>query len=157
MTTRQAYSREYQRRRALARHRDPDVVTLLESILAGSADLHGAACTATPRLFDPDVTHSALGFPTAHARADAVETVCVGCPVRDRCWEWAHHQPKLRVTGPTAASRHVAQALTTRSHSRARRTTDTPTVPTCDAVPTPTPSRRGARRRIRGSRHRRRR
>lgn len=128
----------------------PDVVTLLEKVLAGSADLRGAACTENPRLFDPDVAHTDLGYPTPQARRAAIEATCVGCPVRRECWAWAHRQPGSRVVGPTAATSSVGMVFGKRHHPDIVGVSHEPPPPAVWAV------RRGARKRSRGSKHRRR-
>ena len=93
-------------------------VALAAAILAGSADLRGAACRGRGRWFDPDVDHTALGYPTREARRAAVEELCVGCPVRARCWQWSTSISPNRVAGPTAATSHVASALWPRNRRR---------------------------------------
>ena len=128
----------------------PDVVTLLEAILAGSADLRGAACTNSPQLFDPDVPHTDLGYPTPRARARVIEATCVGCPVRRECWAWAHRQPGSRVVGPTAATSSVGMVFGKRHHPDIVGVSHEPPSPAVWTV------RRGARKRGRGSKHRRR-
>lgn len=77
-------------------------VALAAEILRGTADLRGAACTSEPKLYDPDVQASELGL-TDVERWEAVKAICVGCPARGRCWEWAsglngHRRPR----GPLA-------------------------------------------------------
>lgn len=80
-------------------------VALAAAILEGSADLHGAACTDHPRLFDPDVHAADLGHASESERWDQVQGVCVSCPARARCWAWAdglsHHRRPL---GPLATT-----------------------------------------------------
>ncbi|WP_425476122.1 WhiB family transcriptional regulator [Gordonia oleivorans] len=93
-------------------HRSLDVVDLISHILQGSADLRGASCVARPRLFDPDISYSDAGFRSQAEREQAVKALCVGCPVRGECWEWA--TSGARVVGPTAATMFVGSALRVR-------------------------------------------
>lgn len=132
--------------RRTARPASYDVVSLLEQILAGSADLRGAACTSHPRLFDPDISHRTLGYASADERHRQVAATCVGCPVRRECWAWVQRTPRLRVSGPTAATMHVGSVLRSVPSQSEEPPEMSPTVKVR--------GRRGARDRVRGSRHR---
>lgn len=147
-------------------HRRPDagVVGLLVEILGGSADLRGAACTAEPRLYDPDVSAQALGYESDEEREAAIAATCISCPVRGACWAWASEQSANRIAGPTAASYSVGLVMRSRKPGRPRPTVaalqapSTPEPATEDPEPMPArprPSgRRGARSRVRPSIHR---
>lgn len=127
-------------------------VALAVAILTGSANLRGAACTRNPRLFDPDVSASALGFTSHRDREKAVEATCVGCPARGACWAWASELPSMRITGPTAATSGVKSVMRPRRPRPPR--TATPEDP-ADVPDPPRPARRrGARSRGRPSIHR---
>ncbi|WP_341257069.1 hypothetical protein [Gordonia malaquae] len=84
---------------------------LLAMILRDAPDLRGASCAGLGPLYDPDVPAEALGYPTREARRAAVEDLCVGCPVRARCWQWSSSIGENRVTGPTASTASLAGAL----------------------------------------------
>ncbi|GAA1480622.1 hypothetical protein GCM10009624_10620 [Gordonia sinesedis] len=87
------------------RRRHDGPVALMAEILEGTADLRGAACTARPRLFDPDVEHSEVGHTSAADRWREVRRICQSCPARAACWAWATRAPHTRAPlGPTAAS-----------------------------------------------------
>lgn len=143
--------------RVLARHDGP--VALAAMILTGSADLRGAACTANPRLFDPDVDHAALGFSSMSAREAAVAATCQTCPARGACWAWASGLNSSRVTGPTAYTAGIAESMRQRRRGRPRQST--PSAMSEDPAPVPSPprptQRRGTRSRVRPSIHRKRR
>ena len=88
----------------LDRRRHDGVVALMATMLEGTTDLRGAACTANPHLFDPDVPAETLGL-TDIERWRAVQATCIGCPARAACWDWAtsvgnHGRPR----GPLADS-----------------------------------------------------
>ncbi len=141
-------TRPRQRRYDLLRHDGP--VALAAAILEGSANLAGAACTATPRLFDPDVKAADLGHPDEGTRWAAVTRVCRSCPARGRCWQWSQDMAAARrPAGPTAAS--VANPF------RMRRRTSVVVPPTTPPATPESRRRRGARARVRPSIHRRRR
>lgn len=76
------------KRRPMPRRYDGPVALAAE-ILRGTANLRGAACTAQPRLYDPDVSAEELGLTDAE-RWGRVKATCVQCPARGRCWEWAN-------------------------------------------------------------------
>ncbi len=93
----------WRRRSVDAAHDGP--LALVAAILAGSADLAGAACVDSPCLYDPDVRAESLGYPDEDARWSAVTDTCVGCPARGRCWAWMDRTSVYAApTGPTAAS-----------------------------------------------------
>lgn len=80
-------------------------VALAAAILEGSADLRGAACTAHPRLYDPDVRAAGLGYASEAERWDEVQATCISCPARGRCWAWAAELSATRKpAGPLAAT-----------------------------------------------------
>lgn len=134
-------------------------VALAVAILTGSENLSGAACVGRARLFDPDVSHDALGFSSPSAREAAVAATCISCPARGRCWAWASELTQhRRVTGPTAATSGIAETMRARRPGRPRsKASATPEDPDPEPSRPRRSQRRGARSRVRPSIHRRRR
>lgn len=132
-------------------------VALAAAIVSGSENLHGARCTEYPRLFDPDVDHAALGYPTREARRAAVEQTCISCPVRARCWDWSTSISPNRVAGPTASTSHVASALWPRNRRRRAAAVPAPEDHEPEIAPPRPAQPRGARSKVRPSVNRKRR
>ncbi|MBY4573977.1 transcriptional regulator [Gordonia paraffinivorans] len=73
--------------------REPGLLPLLTEILAGTANLSGAACAERPELFDeagPDEDVQTVRF-----RHRAAVRICTTCPVIDRCRRWSESQKDL--------------------------------------------------------------
>lgn len=68
------------------------LLPLLLAIFDNLPDLRGASCAGHGDLFDPRTTSE----PTTvgHQRHAQALAMCAGCPVRQRCRDWALTQPK---------------------------------------------------------------
>lgn len=79
-------------RRRSDRH-DGGALGLLAAILAGTADLSGAACVGCAPAFDAPATDE--GVEEATERHRYALRVCAHCPVVSACRDWAAGRPEL--------------------------------------------------------------